>query len=92
MPPAYTFVGDGEPFYAETLQYIENLKAAGVEAEVDVYPSDLHAFDMLKPNQDISKEAIRKFEEHFEYALRHYFAENGSATERCLDANERFWQ
>ena len=63
-----------------------------MEAEVDVYPSDLHAFDMLKPNQDISKEAIRKFEEHFEYALRHYFAENGSATERCLDANERFWQ
>ena len=78
LPPAYTFVGDGEPFYAETLQYIENLKAAGVEAKVDVYPSDLHAFDMLKPNQDISKEAVRKFEEHFEYALRHYFAENGS--------------
>ena len=33
LPPCYTFVGSGEPFYAETLRYVENLKAAGVEAE-----------------------------------------------------------
>ena len=26
LPPAYTFVGDGEPFYAETCTFIENLK------------------------------------------------------------------
>ena len=36
LPPTYTFVGDIEPFYCETLRYIENLKAAGVEAGVDV--------------------------------------------------------
>ena len=28
LPPAYTFVGDIEPFYCETLTYIENLKKA----------------------------------------------------------------
>ena len=72
LPPAYTFVGDGEPFYSETLKYIEDLKAAGVEASVDVYHTDTHAFDMLKDNWDISKEAVRRFNEHFEYALRHY--------------------
>lgn len=38
LPPAYTFVGDIEPFYWETLMYIENLKKAGVEAKADVYP------------------------------------------------------
>lgn len=27
LPPAYTFVGDGEPFYAETLSYTEKLRA-----------------------------------------------------------------
>mgnify|MGYP002869382006 CR=1 FL=1 len=44
LPPCYTFVGDGEPFYAETLAYVENLKAAGVEVEADVYHTDMHAF------------------------------------------------
>jgi acetyl esterase/lipase len=72
LPPAYTFVGDGEPFYSETLKYIEDLNAAGVEASVDVYHTDTHAFDMLKDNWDISKEAVRKFNEHFEYALQNY--------------------
>lgn len=74
LPPTYTFVGDGEPFYRETLDFIENLKKAGVEADVDVYPSDMHAFDMLKPELDISRQAIRKFNEKFEYAKKHYFA------------------
>lgn len=72
LPPAYTFVGDGEPFYTETLQYIENLRTAGVPAEVDVYHSDMHAFDMLRPEDELSKEAIRRFNQHFEYALTHY--------------------
>ena len=57
LPPCYTFVGEGEPFYAETLQYVANLKAAGVEAEADVYPTNIHAFDMLYPEMEISKQA-----------------------------------
>ena len=69
LPPCYTFVGDGEPFYAETLTYVDNLKAAGVEAEVDVYPTNMHAFDMLR-DDDLSREAISKFEQHYEKALR----------------------
>ena len=74
LPPAYTFVGDGEPFYQETLDYIKNLKKAGVEASADVYPSDMHAFDMMQPKLPVSQQAIRKFDEKFEYAKSHYFA------------------
>ena len=70
LPPCYTFVGRGEPFYKETLDYASALRAAGVEAEADVYPTDLHAFDMLRPDDEISKEAIRKFNEQFEKALK----------------------
>ena len=70
LPPCYTFVGEGEPFYAETLQYVKNLLAAGVPAEVDVYPTDMHAFDMLRPQDAVSQEAIQNFERHFEQALR----------------------
>ena len=76
LPPAYTFVGDGEPFYCETLAYIDNLKKAGVEAEVDVYGTDVHAFDMLRPELDISIQAASRFNEKFEYAMTHYYAEN----------------
>ncbi len=68
LPPCYTFVGDGEPFLAETLQYVEKLRLAGVEAEVDVYHTDMHAFDMLW-DDDLSREAIDRFERRFERAL-----------------------
>ena len=74
LPPAYTFICTAEPFYAETLAYVERLKKAGVEAKVDVYPGLFHAFDMLLPFLKASKRAAKNFEEHFEYAAKHYFA------------------
>ena len=76
LPPAYTFVGNGEPFYSETRTYIENLRKAGVEAELDIYPSDMHAFDMMAPDEPLSKQAAERFDQHFEYAREHYFASN----------------
>lgn len=78
LPPAYTFVGDGEPFYTETCTYIDNLRKAGIEAEMDIYKSNMHAFDMMKPGWEISKNAALRFNQHFEYAMKHYFADNGN--------------
>ena len=69
LPPCYTFVGEGEPFYSETLRFVEELRAAGVEAEADVYPTDMHAFDMLRPEDELSRRAIERFERRFEKAL-----------------------
>ena len=60
LPPCYTFVADGEPFYCETLNYIENLKQAGVDASVDVYHGNVHAFDLVRPRWMISREARQK--------------------------------
>lgn len=74
LPPAYTFVGDGEPFYCETLTFIENLKRAGVEAACDVYHTDMHGFDMLQSKKDIVVQAKERFAAHFAYAVEHYFA------------------
>ena len=74
LPPAYTFVGDGEPFYEETLAYVRKLNEAGVEASCDVYHTDMHAFDLLEPDAEVSQTAIRKFEEQVEYALTHMAA------------------
>lgn len=76
LPPAYTFVTTAEPFCAETVAYIEGLRAAGVEAEIDIYEGLYHVFDMLTPWRKASKLAARRFEEHFLYAKEHYFAKN----------------
>lgn len=74
LPPAYTFVGDGEPFYVETSMYIGRLKAAGIPAAMDIYHTDMHAFDMMRPDDAISRRAAEVFEEHFAYAMENYFA------------------
>ena len=74
LPPAYTFVSTGEPFYAETLEYIRRLKACGIPASVDVYETDMHAFDMMRPKDALSIEAAHRFNESFAYAQTHYFA------------------
>lgn len=78
LPPTYTFVSTAEPFYSETLAYIDNLNRAGVEAAVDVYPGLFHAFDMLLSFLKASKKAAAAFETRFEYAARHYFAPQNS--------------
>ena len=74
LPPCYTYVGAIEPFCRETVDYVERLKQAGIEAEADVYPDWFHAYDLIFPMKKISREAIGKFEQHFAYALAHYFA------------------
>jgi acetyl esterase/lipase len=74
LPPCYTFVGDIEPFYDETLTYVRNLQEAGIRAEVDVYPNCFHAFDVLLPAKKESREAIARFEEKVAFALAHDFA------------------
>ena len=69
LPPCYTFVGDGEPFYRETLDYVEHLHTAGIEADADVYHTNIHAFDMLYPEDAVSRQAITRFNARFEDAL-----------------------
>ena len=70
LPPCYTFVGDGEPFYDETLEYVRHLKEAGIDAQADVYHTDVHAFDMLFPDREPGPDAIETFEKHFEQAMQ----------------------
>ena len=74
LPPAYSFVGTGEPFYAETLQYMEQLRACGIPAALAVYETDMHAFDMMQPRKPLSQKAAAHFNEQFSYAQKQYFA------------------
>ena len=65
LPPCYTYVLDGEPFYSETLTYVRNLQLAGVDAHVDVFHGDIHAFDALFWTEN-AKEAREKLSEAYE--------------------------
>lgn len=47
-----------------------DIRNAGLKADVDVYHSDTHAFDMLKPQDEISRQAIMTFEAKAERAIQ----------------------
>lgn len=82
LPPTYTFVGGLEPFRDETITYIENLKAAGIPADIDVYEGCFHGFDVAW-NADVSKRAHRRLIEWFGYAVREYRApQRGAGSDR----------
>lgn len=74
LPPCYTFVGSVEPFYRETLEYVERLKRAGVPAHADVYEGCYHEFDMAQPNDPMSIRAAEVFIEQFLLACEKYSA------------------
>jgi len=74
LPPCYTFVCTGEPFWSETVTYCENLRKAGVECAYDVFEGLYHAFDIYQPDLPESRLAADSFEQHYLYAREHYFA------------------
>lgn len=76
LPPTYTFVGDIEPFYDETLNYITALQRSDVLAELDVYEGCYHSFDIVGSDKPVGKLATKRWIEKFAYAAENYYAEN----------------
>ena len=50
------------------------LREAGIPAEADVYPGWFHAYDLFFPAKKVVREAVERFERHYQYAAAHYFA------------------
>lgn len=75
LPPALTYIGDIEPFYDETVIYVENLRNAGVKVDFKVFEGCFHGFDLLSFTTP-SKQARAFLREGFIYAAQNYFAEN----------------
>ncbi|MGM0900694.1 MAG: alpha/beta hydrolase fold domain-containing protein [Bacillota bacterium] len=61
LPPTITFVGDIEPFRDETIQYVTNLKEAGIPVDFELYKGCYHGFDIISPTAEISKKATSFF-------------------------------
>lgn len=57
LPPTITFVGDVEPFRDETVAYTQQLIKSGIPVQFKLFKGCFHAFEILFPNLNISKEA-----------------------------------
>jgi acetyl esterase/lipase len=75
LPPTFTFVGGIETFRDETIAYVENLRAAGVPVEFEIFPGAFHGFDGLAPKARVSIEATQLRNRWFRHAVQNYFAE-----------------
>ena len=55
LPPAFIDCGSAEVFRDEDVAYASALWAAGVQAELHVWPGGFHGFDMVAPDSALSK-------------------------------------
>jgi len=70
LPPAYTCVGQLDPFRDETLEYVARLSQAGVDVEFHLYPGGYHAFEIAAPDAEISVRARNEYIQALTRALR----------------------
>lgn len=70
LPPTYTCVGDLDPFCDETIEYVKRLRQAGVSTEFHLYSGCFHSFDRVVPNAEISKRAIKEYNQALKRALQ----------------------
>ncbi|WP_342563818.1 alpha/beta hydrolase [Paenibacillus sp. FSL R7-0345] len=57
LPPAYTFIGQLDPFRDETITYVARLAQAGVSVEFHLYPGCFHGFDAIFNDTEVSRQA-----------------------------------
>lgn len=76
LPPTATFVGELEPFRDETIQYVKNLRSAGVPVEFEIYKGCYHAFEQIWPIAEVSKNATAFILGAYGYATKHYYKSN----------------
>ena len=73
LPPTLTFIGGIDLFKDETVAYVNNLKAAGVETKFKIYEGCFHAFEVLSFWKSVSKDAIEFSLNGYIYATENYF-------------------
>ncbi|MBO5460934.1 MAG: alpha/beta hydrolase [Ruminococcus sp.] len=74
LPPACSYIGTLEPFYAEAVTYMLRLKEAGVPVHFKRFHGCFHGFDIVSQRSTPVKEASRFSAEAFQYAVKNYFA------------------
>lgn len=70
LPPAWIGVGTLDVFRDEDITYASRLLAAGIPAELHVYPGAVHGFEMIVPTAGIAQACQRDITEGLRRALR----------------------
>jgi acetyl esterase/lipase len=70
LPPAYTCVGELDPFRDETITYVSRLVRAGVPVEFHLYPGCFHGFDAIFNDSEISRQAREEYIRALARAIR----------------------
>lgn len=76
LPPVCTYVGTIEPFYAETVQFVNRARDCGVPVLFKEYPGCFHAFDLIGAGTRTGKDARAFLRSSFRQAQKLYFADN----------------
>jgi acetyl esterase/lipase len=74
LPPAFTYVGDLEPFRDEVVAYVARLRAAGVPVEFEVVPGAYHGFDVVAPGAPVSRRMLDAQSAWLRMAVETWFA------------------
>lgn len=72
LPPMISYVGDIDPFLAETQTAFKKLESAGVDNKLLVLNGCFHGFDMLCPKSDASIQARAFLRENYLLFLEKY--------------------
>lgn len=72
LPPMISYVGDIDPFLAETKTAFEKLDKAGIENKLLVLNGCFHGFDIVCPKSEPSKQAINFLQQNYLSFLQKY--------------------
>lgn len=61
LPPAYSCVGELDPFRDDAADYMFRLSKAGIPAEFHLYPGAYHAFEVNAPLSAYAKRAVDEY-------------------------------
>lgn len=88
LPPTITMVGTIEPFYDETVAYVNNLREAGVPVAFREYEGAWHGFEGIAMWTKIAKSANTWRDTQFMSYLEKYFAPQDEKIPKETETNK----
>jgi len=76
LPPVFTYIGTIDPFYEETINYLNKLKENNIETNCKEFAGCFHGFDIVGFDTKVGKEAATYLLDCYLYAVKHFYKKN----------------
>lgn len=73
MPPVSTFVGTLDPFYDETVLFVNKLKEKNIKVNLRVFKGCFHGFELEAPRTVVAKEAHEFIISEFDFICKNIY-------------------